>query len=166
MAQTVSCWIGLGSNLDDPLHHLRQARLELAATPLTHLVRSSSLYRSAPMGPADQPDYLNAVIELLTELTPLSLLRALQRIEFGHGRVRTGVHWGARTLDLDLLLYGGETIAEPSLVVPHPGIAERVFVLEPLHECAPALEITGLGRVESLLAAAPDGDLERLNDGW
>ena len=166
MAQTVSCWIGLGSNLDDPLHHLRQARCELAATPLTRLAGSSSLYRGAPMGPADQPDYLNAVIELVTELSPLSLLRALQRIEFGHGRVRTGVHWGARTLDLDLLLYDGETIAEPSLTVPHPGIGERVFVLQPLHECAPDLEIPGLGRVGTLLAACPPGVLERLNDAW
>ncbi len=166
MVRPSSCWIGLGSNLDDPLAQLRRARRELAAMPLSRLGRISSLYRSAPMGPADQPDYLNAVIELLTELCPLSLLRALQGIEYAHGRVRTGVHWGARSLDLDLLLYDQRRIVEPMLEVPHPGMAERAFVLRPLQECDPGRSIPSLGPVGRLLAACPAAALERLEDAW
>jgi len=166
MLQASRAWIGLGSNLDAPMQQLQRARRELDALPLSQVACRSSLYRSEPMGPADQPHYLNAVVGLLTELCPLSLLRALRQIEFSHGRVRTGPHWGARTLDLDLLLYADESIDEPSLKVPHPGISERAFVLQPLHECAPGLLIPGCARVEDLLAACPPGGLERLADAW
>jgi 2-amino-4-hydroxy-6-hydroxymethyldihydropteridine diphosphokinase len=104
------------------------------------------------MGPQDQPDYVNAVMAVETDLTPLELLRALQAIENQHGRVRIGARWGARTLDLDLLLYGDQLINHPDLTVPHSGITERAFVLYPLHEIAPQLIIPNKGKLVDLLA--------------
>lgn len=131
-------FIGLGSNLDDPRSQLLAALDQLAAIPGTRLVAVSSIYQSAPVGPPDQPDYLNAVAELATSLAPEALLDALQAIETKQGRVR-GRRWGERTLDLDLLLYGDQTIESERLVVPHPQMKQRAFVLIPLQEIAPGL---------------------------
>ncbi|HHO68126.1 MAG TPA: 2-amino-4-hydroxy-6-hydroxymethyldihydropteridine diphosphokinase [Gammaproteobacteria bacterium] len=161
MPEAVTAWIGLGSNLEDPAGQLRRAFDELARLPHTGLDGRSPLYRSPPMGPPDQPDYVNAVARLRTTLAPLALLRALQDIEAAHGRVRA-VHWGPRTLDLDLLLYGDRVIDAPGLQVPHPGLAARDFVLRPLADLAPDLEIPGLGPLAALLAACPAGKLEPL----
>mgnify|MGYP005751058203 FL=1 len=160
----VMAYVGLGSNLDDPRRQVEQALRELAALPDTVLAARSSLYRSAPMGPADQPAYINAVARLDTRLAPEALLDALQAVEAAHGRLRTGERWGPRTLDLDILLYGDARLDSPRLKVPHPGMAERNFVLEPLAELAPELDIPGLGPLRELLARCPMAELERLGD--
>lgn len=159
----VIAYIGLGGNLQDPLALLRSARLAIQAIPNMREVACSSYYRSAPMGPTDQPDYVNAVQAVETTLDPQSLLKALQALEHSHGRVRNGLRWGPRTLDLDILLYGNEQIGEANLIVPHIGIAEREFVLYPLAEIAPAdLAIPGKGRLQELLAHCPLRGLEKI----
>jgi 2-amino-4-hydroxy-6-hydroxymethyldihydropteridine diphosphokinase len=129
--KSVTAYIGLGSNLQQPIQQVKQALLHLAELPQTHLLNASPLYRSAPLGPADQPDYINAVAALATRLSPLALLDALQTIERQQGRVREGERWGPRTLDLDLLLYAEQKIQNDRLRVPHPGLGERNFVLYP-----------------------------------
>ena len=113
------------------------------------------------MGPQDQPDYVNAVMAVATDLSPIELLRALQVIENSHGRVR-GERWGSRTLDLDILLYGDQIIALPDLTVPHIGLTERAFVLYPLYEIAPQLIIPNKGRLVDLLKNCPLAGLTRL----
>ncbi len=158
----VTAWIGLGSNLEQPEHQVRSALDELAALPGTRLTAASSLYRSAPMGPQDQPTYINAVARLETRLTTEALLDALQAIESAHDRVRSGERWGPRTLDLDILLYGREQLSSPRLTLPHPGIAERNFVLYPLAEIDPDVDIPGLGLLHVLLAGCSSEGLERL----
>lgn len=164
----VRAYIGLGSNLDDPEGQLLQAIEALRSLPQSRLTAVSPLYRSRPMGPADQPDYVNAVAMIDTCLEPLPLLDALQAIELQQGRVRSGERWGPRTLDLDLLLYGAETIEHERLTVPHPGIKERLFVLRPLFDLAPELLLPDGSAVARLLEACPDDGLEPLasaNDG-
>ncbi len=158
--KVVEAWIGIGSNLEQPLWQVRSALDELTSVPRTRLLAASSLYRSEPMGPQDQPDYINAVARLETQLEAEALLDALQAIETAHGRVRSGEHWGPRTLDLDILLYGSERIATPRLTVPHPGIAQRNFVLYPLAEIDPELELPGVGSLQMLLAHCPVTGLE------
>jgi len=143
-------YIGIGSNLDTPEAHVRRAFDDLAALRDSRCMARSALYRSAPLGPAAQPDYINAVAGLLTQLPASALLAELQRIEHAHGRRRTGERWGPRKLDLDLLVYAGERRDTPRLSLPHPRIAERNFVLLPLAEIAPHLEVPGLGSVTTL----------------
>ncbi len=152
-------YVGVGSNLGDRWANLAQAARELRREPMVALVRSSRVWDAAPLGPP-QPRYLNAVLELEAELPPVALLATLQRIERNAGRVRTGVRWAARTLDLDLLLYGDEVIRRPRLVVPHPGLVVRRFVLAPLAELCPDRVVPGTGRtVAQLLALLPPEDL-------
>ena len=160
----VHAFIGLGGNLGDPVERIRSARRAVAAIPGVRETAFSSLYRSAPMGPAEQPEYVNAVMAAATTLAPLALLRALQAVERAFGRVRAGERWGPRTLDLDILLYGQETLDTAQLNVPHPGLAEREFVLLPLLEIAPGLEIPGLGRLVDLARACPHRGLARIED--
>ena len=157
----VLTYIGLGSNLDNPESQVKTAIEALAGLSQIRLQDRSSLYRSAPMGPQDQPDYVNAVVKLSTGLEPEALLDKLQGIERAQGRVRTQ-RWGPRTLDLDILLYGQCVVATERLKIPHPGIAARSFVLYPLAEINGQLEIPGLGRVQSLLEQCPDAGLSRL----
>jgi 2-amino-4-hydroxy-6-hydroxymethyldihydropteridine diphosphokinase len=157
----VVCFIGLGSNLGQPVQQVQQAFAELAVVPGCDLQACSSLYRSAPVGPAGQPDYINAVAELHTDLSAHALLDALQAIERAHQRERTQ-RWGPRTLDLDILLYGDMQIDNERLRVPHPEIARRAFVLYPLAEIAPHLVIPGLGAVSELLEAVTGQQVERL----
>lgn len=157
-------YIGLGSNLQEPLQQLRRARLALQQLADTEVVSFSALYRSVPMGPAGQPDYINAVAALDTALAPLILLHALQAIEQQQGRVRGTERWGARTLDLDILLFGGQILDTSELTVPHKGMHERNFVLYPLYEIAPELEIPGRGLLRELLLACPPAGLERLKE--
>lgn len=145
-----SAYIGLGSNLDSPARQIDVAFELLAGLPETRLVGRSAMYRSAPFGGVEQPDFVNAVASVETRLQPARLLEELQAIERARGRERGEVRWGPRTLDLDLLVYSDHVIDEPGLSVPHPGIAERNFVLLPLRELAPDLEIPGLGRVSSI----------------
>ncbi|MEF3192971.1 MAG: 2-amino-4-hydroxy-6-hydroxymethyldihydropteridine diphosphokinase [Halothiobacillaceae bacterium] len=145
-------YIGLGSNLSDPARQVGRALGAIAALPASRLTAASRLYRSPPMGPKDQPDYINAVAALETTLTPHDLLHALQTIEHDFGRVRLR-RWGERIIDLDLLLYDNVCLDAPELTLPHPGIGERAFVLRPLAEIAPDLVIPGLGPLANLLAA-------------
>lgn len=161
--EAVRVYLGLGSNLQTPHAQLQRALQALASIPDTRLLDCSPLYRSAPMGPQDQPDYLNAVAMLDTRLSPEDLLDALQAIENRQGRERKQ-RWGARTLDLDILLYGQQQINTPRLVVPHPGMAERNFVLYPLADLNPELHIPGLGKLADLRKACPKAGLERLAD--
>ncbi len=157
-------YIGLGSNLGEPLQRLRQGLEDLRTLPRTHVLDCSPFYGSAPMGPQDQPDYVNAVARLETFLDPQALLAALQRIEADNGRDRSGQRWGSRTLDLDILLYGDQVIQEPNLIVPHPGINQRIFVLKPLFDLVPELEIPGMGQVSVLLQRCPALGLWPLSD--
>lgn len=161
LSSTVLAYIGLGSNLENPQQHIDAARADIAALNQVQEQVFSSLYQSPPMGPSDQPDYVNAVMAVTTDLSPLDLLRSLQAIENQHGRVRLQ-RWGARTLDLDILLYGNEVIALPDLMVPHVGLAERAFVLYPLYEIAPQLTIPRLGQLTDLLKNCPLAGLKRL----
>jgi 2-amino-4-hydroxy-6-hydroxymethyldihydropteridine diphosphokinase len=155
-------YVGLGSNLNGPTGQLDSALDLLAAIPSTRLVARSSLYRSAPLGGIEQPDYVNAVAALLTRLTARPLLDALQQIEKQRGRERGGVRWGPRVLDLDLLVHGSHQIEEPGLTIPHPGIAERNFVLLPLFEVAPDLVIPGLGRVAAIPVNTDEPRISRI----
>nr|VFJ61889.1 MAG: 2-amino-4-hydroxy-6-hydroxymethyldihydropteridinediphosphokinase [Candidatus Kentron sp. FW]VFJ66447.1 MAG: 2-amino-4-hydroxy-6-hydroxymethyldihydropteridinediphosphokinase [Candidatus Kentron sp. FW] len=146
-------YIGVGANLGDPITTARSALAALASLPGTTLLSRSMLYLSPPLGPVRQPDFINAVAAIRTPLAPLALLSRLQSIEHRYGRVRNGVRWGPRTLDLDLLLYGDLRINEDTLTVPHPGLCQRAFVLYPLYEIAPDLEIPGHGPLVRLLEA-------------
>ena len=144
--QAEVAYIGLGSNLDNPIQQIQTAFNELAALPTICMVAQSGLYRSPPLGPVDQPDYINAVACIRVALSAESLLEALQGLEQAHHRQRT-CHWGPRTLDLDLLLFGDQVIRSKRLTVPHPQLTRRRFVLQPLIEIAPDLVIAGLGAV-------------------
>lgn len=148
-----SAYVGLGANLGDPAAQLRAALAAIAALEGTQVVATSRFYRSAPMGPPDQPEYCNAVCHVRTGLAPRALLDALIDIERTAGRIRGGERWGPRRLDLDLLHVEGLQTDEPGLHLPHPGIAKRNFVLVPLAELAPALEIPGLAAIDSLARA-------------
>ena len=156
-------FIGAGSNLDNPIAHVRQALVELDTIERSRCVNRSSLYLSPPMGPKDQPDYVNAVASMETSLPPLGLLDALLAIERRHGRIRDKLRWGPRTLDLDLLLYDADMIQHERLTVPHPGLHERAFVLYPLREIAPQLLVPGRGPLGALLAQCPRGALRCLD---
>ena len=134
-------YVGIGSNLDDPRAHVTQAFVDLDRLPHTRVVKKSSLYRSAPVGYAAQPDFVNAVAQLETRLPAERLLAEMQDVEERHQRKRSFPN-APRTLDLDLLLYGNSTIARPELSVPHPRMHERAFVLKPLLEIAPHLPFT------------------------
>ena len=155
-------YIGLGSNLHGPARQLQAAIEMLGRLTRTRLIAQSSLYRSAPFGGIEQPDFMNAAASVLTQLSAQELLAELQQIEVRRGRDRDEVRWGPRVLDLDLLVYGGMTIADPDLTVPHPGIAERNFVLLPLQEIAPDIVIPGLGRLASLPVNVHEPQIERL----
>ncbi|WP_116366275.1 2-amino-4-hydroxy-6-hydroxymethyldihydropteridine diphosphokinase [Parahaliea mediterranea] len=157
----ITCYLALGSNLDDPERQLQDAVAALARLPHSRLAAASPVYRSEPLGPAGQNDYLNAVVALITELQPLALLDALQAIEDTQGRVR-GERWGPRCIDLDILLYGDQRINEPRLQVPHPAMAERNFVLVPLTDiCDPRLVVPGGSDLATLAQRCPTSRLER-----
>ena len=154
-------FIGLGANLGDPARQIRAALAALERIAGTRLVRRSSLYRSAPVGYAHQPDFINAVAEIDTALDPRALLGALLAIEASQGRARTFAN-APRTLDLDLLLYEQRVIDEPGLRLPHPRMHARAFVLAPLAEIAPQAAVPGLGTAAQLLAACAGQVVEKL----
>lgn len=139
MSSKTIAYIGLGSNLGDSLSQLVSAICAINDLPDTQVQKASSFYQSKPMGPQDQPLYVNAVARITTQLPAHDLLACLQKIEHHHGRVREGERWGPRTLDLDILLYGNDTIKTADLLVPHIGMADREFVLVPLFEIAPEM---------------------------
>ncbi len=155
-------YVGLGANVGEPRAQLRMALEELNGLPETRMTASSSLYRSAPLGYTDQPEFLNAVAQIDTGLAPEALLERLQEIEQRHGRERPFA--GApRTLDLDLLLYGDRTIASARLTVPHPRMHERAFVLQPLLEIDSDISVPGKGSARHLLQACSAQDIERIS---
>ncbi|CRI65274.1 2-amino-4-hydroxy-6-hydroxymethyldihydropteridinepyrophosphokinase [Thiocapsa sp. KS1] len=161
----VAVWIGLGSNLQEPERQVSAAIGELATLPESRLLAASRLYRTAPVGPPGQPDYINAAARLETRLAPQALLAELHRIELAHGRRRDGTRWGPRILDLDILVYGDARIDEPGLTIPHQEMARRAFVLVPLADVAPPeLAIPGLGILAELLERCERDGVEPLGD--
>lgn len=164
MTQPVTAYVGLGSNLDDPAAQITRAFDELGALPDTRLMARSPLYRTPPMGPQDQPAFINAAAALSTGLGPEALLQALLAIERAHGRLRDGTRWGPRSLDLDLLLYGERVQPGPGLVLPHPGLHERAFVLYPLADIAPQQPVPGHGTVAGLRERHHDARIARLEE--
>jgi len=170
-------YIGVGSNLDNPLQHVRQTIAELGKLSECRFLAASGLYKSppltspltSPLAPPSQPDYINAVVAIETERDALSLLDELQAIEREHGRVRDGERWGPRPLDLDVLLIDDKIINHARLIIPHPGLHERSFVLYPLQEIAPDLSIPDHDSQKSvslqeLITRCDDEGLERLHD--
>lgn len=145
-------YIALGSNLASPLTQVNAAIAALGTLPDSRIVAVSGFYRTPPLGPQDQPDYLNAAVALETSLAPEALLDHTQRIELDQGRVRKAERWGPRTLDLDILLFGDETLATPRLTVPHYDMKNRGFMLWPLFEIAPELRFPDGETLASVLA--------------
>ncbi len=161
---SIRAYIGIGSNLDDPIAHALQAFQDLDNLPQSHCSARSPLYWSEPVGPADQPNYVNGVAILETALAAEDLLAALQAIEDAHGRTRAR-RWGPRTLDLDILLYDQLEMHAPNLTIPHPRLHERAFVLYPLHAVAPESSVPGKGAVATLMRTCPPLGLERIETG-
>ncbi len=155
-------YVGVGSNLEDPRAQVLRAISRLAQLPLTRVELTSPLYRSRPLGPIVQPDFVNAVVGLLTQLEAPALLAALRALEAALGRPAAHERWGPRVIDLDLLSYGREHRSAPALTLPHPGIPERNFVLYPLADIAPDLDLPGLGRVAALAGRVTAEGLARL----
>jgi 2-amino-4-hydroxy-6-hydroxymethyldihydropteridine diphosphokinase len=151
-------YIGLGSNLNDPRKQVLDAIERLRALPSTRVIALSKLYGSKAFGPVKQADFVNAAVGLLTQLDVLALLKETQAIELALGRPQKHEHWGPRIIDLDILVYGRQTRADPALTIPHAGIVERNWVLYPLADIAPSLDIPGVGRVAELKGSiAPEG---------
>lgn len=161
--QEVTAYIGLGSNLDDPVAQVKLAICELAAVTGIAVTQRSSFYSNPPLGEIEQPDFINAVVEIRTTLTAVQLLKRLQEIEIQHGRQRE-MRWGPRTLDLDLLLYDRSIIDTETLTVPHPHLHERAFVLFPLTEINSEINVPGKGRVRDLLKNVNGESLARTDD--
>jgi len=155
-------YVGLGSNLNGPARQIEAALDRLSQIPDTRLVASSHLYRSAPFGGIEQPDFVNAAAVILTQLSARELLVELKAIEHAAGREEGGQRWGPRVIDLDLLVYASQVIDDPDLKVPHPGIAERNFVLLPLRDLAPEISVPGLGRVTSISVNEQEPRIERI----
>lgn len=162
MEERVRAYLALGANLGEPLANVTGAIADLGQVPGISLKDRSPLYRTPPLGPSGQPDYINAVIEVCTDLDPEALLDACQGVERAYGRVRDGARWGPRTLDVDVLLYGDRTIASERLTVPHPEMTRRAFVMVPLAALAPEVEVPGHGRAGVLAATLEHDGLERL----
>ena len=164
MIPPVRAFVGLGGNLGDVETTLTEAMWALDSLPQTSIRAQSAFYRTPPWGNTEQPAFLNAVVELQTRMTPRVLLDLLLEVEGRFGRDRSeGEKWGPRELDLDLLMYGDEQLDEPGMHLPHPHLHERAFVLVPLAEIAPALEIAGVGRVSELLRAVDAAGIEPID---
>jgi 2-amino-4-hydroxy-6-hydroxymethyldihydropteridine diphosphokinase len=159
----VPAYVALGSNLDGPEAQVARAFDALARLPATRLVFRSSRYRSRPLGPVTQPDFVNAVAALLTQLDAPTLLRELKALETRLGRAVPVERWGPRVIDLDLLVHGQTRSSDESLTLPHPGLTQRDFVLVPLAEICPLLKVPGVGRVDALLQALGPTSLERID---
>ena len=159
-----TAYIGLGSNLSQPSQQLKNAVQAISTIKQCHIKNISSLYFSRPMGPQDQPDYMNAVLSVFTSLTPIELLDALQLIENNTGRSRKGNRWGARILDLDILLFGQEAISNDRLTIPHYGMKSREFVLIPLHEISPDLVLPGGDILKDLIHSLDQNGLKIFNN--
>jgi len=163
-SRQVRSFVALGSNLQKPRFQVERGLGLIAQSQHMELLNFSGLYSTEPMGPSDQPGYVNAVCEILTSMTAGQLLDALQAIEQKSGRQRNGVRWGPRTLDLDILLYANNKVASARLTIPHPGLLERSFVLIPLLEIAPDIEVPGVGAAADFLPEVTDYGIKRLGD--
>ena len=161
----VVVWIGLGSNMGQAADQVEQAIAALTDAPGLELTARSSLYRTAPVGNVDQPDFINAVVRASCRIGCYVLLEALQKIEKHFGRTRDGERFGPRSLDLDLLMYADQTVSSPQLELPHPRMHERLFVLEPLTEIEGDITVPGRGRLSVLKQACLDQRVQRLGDG-
>jgi 2-amino-4-hydroxy-6-hydroxymethyldihydropteridine diphosphokinase len=159
----IPAYVALGSNLDDPRLQVERAFEALERLPRSRLLLRSPCYRSRPMGPVAQPDFINAAAGLLTQLDAPTLLDELKTLETHLGRAAPVVRWGPRRIDLDLLVHGATRLQEPAIQVPHPGIAERAFVLVPLCDLSPSLVVPGVGRVSGLLRRLDASGLERID---
>lgn len=155
-------YVGIGSNLDDPVSQVDQAIERIQQSEHCTVVARSSLYVTEPVGYDDQPNFINAVCQIATSLTPLSLLNYLLQTEQKQGRVRTELQFGPRRIDLDLLLFAQESIEAQDLIVPHPRMHERRFVLEPLVEIDPLVEIPGKGRAIDFLEYCSDQNVNKI----
>ncbi len=156
-------YLGLGANLNQPIEQLNQALVALENLAGCTLVKSSGFYSSKPMGPQDQPDYVNAVVAINTSLSPLCLLAQTQKIELALGRVRKKARWGPRTLDIDILLFADNIIDNEQLTVPHYGMKLREFVLYPLFEIAPDLSLPDGTHITDLLKKVPLNGLTKIS---
>jgi 2-amino-4-hydroxy-6-hydroxymethyldihydropteridine diphosphokinase len=154
-------FVGIGSNLAEPVRQVEEALLELDRLPHSRLVKRSSLYKSAPVGFADQPDFINAVAQLETGVSADRLLSELQEIESRHGRKRSFAN-APRSLDLDLLMFGNSKLKTRDLTLPHPRMHERAFVLKPLVEISPEVSIPGIGAAKALLEKLEDQIVEKV----
>lgn len=163
MKSRVRAYIGLGSNQDEPVATIRNAIGGLRHSTSVDFLACSSLYRCAPVGYLQQPDFINAVCEIDTDLPAPELLALLQSLEQQAGRIRVGIRWGPRTLDLDLLLYGDTEVDTSTLALPHPRMHERAFVLYPLQEIAPDLVVPGHGPVAELVKNCADQRCTRID---
>jgi 2-amino-4-hydroxy-6-hydroxymethyldihydropteridine diphosphokinase len=163
MSNFTTIFIGLGSNLSQPNEQIKGALNALSQLPASKSLRCAPWYSSKAIGPGDQPDYINTVASLETTLTPAALLVQLQLIENQHGRQRD-IRWGARTLDLDIILYGNEIISTDTLEVPHPEMTQRGFVLQPLFDLAPELSLPMGIKVSECLSQCDTSDLHLLNN--
>ena len=159
---TSRVYLGLGSNLQSPVTQVKSAIAELAEQPGIKLDKVSSLYRSKPLADMQQPDYINAVVEIRTDLDVEQLLKICQSLEDVHARDRTAERWGARTLDIDILLFGDQEINESHLTVPHKGMRERNFVLYPLAELDPKLKLPDNTNISDLVAHCSTEGLLRI----
>ena len=162
MARWVPAYVGLGSNLGDSVALIGRAIELLGESPLTRVVVRSGLYRTAPFGPVPQQPFVNAVVGVITQATPMQVLQRLLEIERVLGRRRDGERWGPRLIDLDLLVQGDSRLQIEELTLPHPGIPERDFVLYPLLDVAPHLPIPGVGVVRDLAAQVTNRGVQRL----
>ena len=154
-------YIGLGSNMNSPIKQIKSAIKSIEEIASTEITDVSSLYKSKPVGPQNQDDYINAVVKIETELMPYQLLECVQEIEKQHGRIR-GERWGPRVIDLDILMYGNEIMIDQKLTIPHPEIHNRSFVLVPLAEIDSDCEIPGKGSVSDLLATIDKSNIVQL----
>ena len=161
----MKAWLGLGSNLQQPVAQLQQAIKRLDGANGLEIFRASCFYRTPPWGDEQQDDFINAVVQIETSLDPVVLLRVLQSIENVMGRQRSGRRWGPRKIDIDLLLYGKQQFQSTELEIPHPRMFERAFVLKPLSELDADLEIPGQGTVGELLQGLDCSGVFQLNDG-
>ncbi|WP_076918377.1 2-amino-4-hydroxy-6-hydroxymethyldihydropteridine diphosphokinase [Pseudoalteromonas sp. SK18] len=155
-------YLGLGANLNNPKKQLDNAVIALKSLPNSEFIACSHYYASKPMGPQDQPDYVNAVACINTSLEPEQLLDLTQAIELEHGRVRKAERWGARTLDIDILLFGEHILNTERLTVPHYGLTEREFVVYPLQEIAPELILPSGASIQQIANTLPLNDLQQL----
>lgn len=165
MTRSTRAYIGIGSNLEDPFGKVGAGISALGRLPDSRVVSRSSLYRSAPVGIVDQPEFVNAVCAVDTSLTPQELLRELHDIEHAYGRERGPIRGGPRTLDLDILLYDDLQMASSEITIPHPRLHERAFVLCPLSEIAPTLRVPGRGPMPAMLSACAAQVVARVPDG-